>query len=121
MLLLRLGHASVEARLQAGHLQGTEAIKMDNPYQIIKTIALTEKSNSLLEYNQYTFVVDPAANKMDIKRAVEYLFERKVKAVNVMNRRGKTKRNRYGVGKRADWKRAIVTLQDGQEPITVFT
>ena len=66
---------------------------MDNPYQIIKTIALTEKSHSLLEHNQYSFIVDPAANKMDIKRAVEYLFERKVKAVNVMNRRGKTKSN----------------------------
>jgi large subunit ribosomal protein L23 len=94
---------------------------MPNPYQVIKTIALTEKGTELLEFNQYTFVVDPKADKHTIKTAVEYLFERKVKAVNVMNRRGKTRRNKFGVGKRPDWKRAIVTLKDGEQPIDVFT
>lgn len=93
---------------------------MKNPYQVIKTISLSEKGTDLIEDNKYTFVVDRRANKHDIKKAVEYLFERKVKSVNVMNRRGKPKRSRYGVGKRSDWKKAIVTLKEGEDRIEVF-
>lgn len=69
---------------------------------------------------QYTFIVNPRANKKNIKSAIEFLFERKVKDVNVVNRKGKTKRTRFGIGKKADTKRAIVTLKDGEEPIDVF-
>ena len=93
---------------------------MNNVYKIIKTVSVTEKSNSLIEDNQYTFIVDKRADKKDIKKAVQEVFDRKVKAVNVMNRRGKTKRNKYGLGKKADYKKAVVTLMDGESAIDLF-
>jgi len=93
---------------------------MKDPYTIVKTVSITEKSNSLMENNQYVFIVNKKANKKDVKQAVQFLFERKVKSVNIMNRIGKTKRNRFGVGKKADLKRAIITLQDGEESIELF-
>ena len=90
--------------------------------QIIKDVHLTEKTQILGdEEAQYTFVVNPKADKKQIKRAVEELFERQVKSVNVMNVRGKRARmTRFGVGRKANWKKAIVTLADGQEPIELF-
>lgn len=91
-----------------------------NAYQVIKTISMTEKSSALTESNQYAFIVDPRSTKDDIKRAVEHVFERKVKAVNVMNRKGKTRRNRYGTGRKANWKKAVVTLRDGENSIEFF-
>ncbi len=91
-----------------------------NDYQVIKTVSVTEKTAHLSEEGKYTFVVDHRADKGQIKRAVEALFERKVDSVNVMNRIGKSRRTRYGVGKRSDWKKAIVTLKDGQEPLQLF-
>jgi large subunit ribosomal protein L23 len=64
---------------------------------------------------QYTFKVAKDANKLEIRAAVEALFEVKVKAVNVMNRMGKLKRTRMaGYGRRPDWKKAVVTLSEGQ-------
>jgi large subunit ribosomal protein L23 len=93
---------------------------MDNPYQIIKNVSVTEKSHTLVEHNQYAFIVHPKATKKDIKRAVETLFERKVASVNVMNRKGKTRRNRFGVGKKPNWRKAIVTLKQGEEAIELF-
>jgi len=91
-----------------------------DPYTIVKTVSITEKTNSLMENNQYVFIVNKKANKNDVKQAVQFLFERKVKSVNIVNRIGKTKRNRFGVGKKADQKRAIITLQDGEEAIELF-
>ncbi len=91
-----------------------------DPYQVIKTVSITEKSNSLMEHNQYTFVVHKRANKLEIKNAVQLLFDRKVKAVNVINRKGKTKRTRFGTGNKPDWRKAIVTLKDGEEGIDLF-
>ncbi len=93
---------------------------MNDVYKIIKTVSVTEKSNLLMEDNKYTFIVDNNAKKHDIKRAVRELFERKVKDVNVMNCTGKTKRNKFGLGKKADWKKAIITLEDGEEAIDLF-
>lgn len=93
---------------------------MTNIYKIIKTVSVTEKSNSLIEDNQYTFIVDRRADKKDIKKAVQEVFDRKVKTVNVMNRQGKTKRNKYGLGKKADYKKAVVTLMDGESAIDLF-
>ncbi len=93
---------------------------MNNVYKIIKTVSVTEKSNSLIEDNQYTFIVDRRADKKDIKKAVQEVFDRKVKTVNVMNRRGKTKRNKFGTGKKADYKKAVVTLMDGESAIDLF-
>ena len=93
---------------------------MRDPYTVVKTVSITEKTNSLMENNQYVFIVNKKANKKEIKQAVQFLFERKVKSVNILNRIGKTKRNRFGVGKKADLKRAIVTLKDGEEAIELF-
>lgn len=91
-----------------------------NAYQVIKTVRLTEKSQESTTLDKYTFEVHPDADKLQIKRAVREVFEREVKSVNVMNRAGKTKRTRYGYGKKADKKIAIVTLKAGQEPIELF-
>ena len=85
---------------------------------IIKPI-VTEKSMRLLDDNRYTFLVHPDANKTEIKIAVEKIFSVKVTSVNTMNRQGKTRRTRAGLGKRADTKRAIVSLAEGQS-IDIF-
>lgn len=85
-------------------------------YQAIKTLLLTEKGTRLsAEENKYLFKVDRAANKEQIRTAVEELFNVHVTKVNVMNRRGKKKRMRtQKFGRRPDWKRAVVTLRDGE-------
>jgi large subunit ribosomal protein L23 len=88
---------------------------MKDIYKVIDRILLTEKGTRLSEEeNQYIFKVNPAANKTEIKQAVEQLFNVKVVSVNTMNRQGKKKRERTAsFGKTADWKRAVVTLADG--------
>lgn len=85
---------------------------------IIKPI-VTEKSMRLLDDNRYTFLVHPEANKTEIKIAVEKIFDVKVTSVNTMNRQGKSRRTRYGTGRRPDTKRAIVSLAEGQS-IDIF-
>lgn len=89
---------------------------MKDPYQIIHTLLVTEKGTELAEaHSQYTFKVARDSNKIEIKEAVENLFDVKVAAVNVMNRRGKLKRLRQArYGSRADWKKAVVTLSEGE-------
>lgn len=86
------------------------------PYDVIKTILVTEKGTVLAEdLNQYTFRVAKGANKIQIREAVEALFDVEVASVNVMNRKGKRKRLRSAnYGKRADWKKAVVTLSEGE-------
>ena len=74
---------------------------------------VSEKSYGLLDENKYTFLVDPRSNKTEIKIAVEQIFSVKVSSVNTLNRQGKTRRTRFGIGKRKDTKRAIVTLKEG--------
>jgi large subunit ribosomal protein L23 len=74
---------------------------------------VSEKSYSLLDEGKYTFLVDPRANKTEIKIAVEDVFGVKVKSVNTINRKGKARRTRFGLGKRKDTKRAVVTLKEG--------
>ena len=82
---------------------------------IIKEIQLTENGTAQSELeNKYFFSVDCRANKPEIKKAVEELFNVSVKSVNTMRYEGKRKRERtVRFGKRPDWKRAIVTLQEG--------
>ncbi|HET6563363.1 MAG TPA: 50S ribosomal protein L23 [Marmoricola sp.] len=80
---------------------------------------VSEKSYGLLDVNKYTFVVHPDANKTEIKIAVEKVFNVKVTSVNTLNRQGKTRRTRFGMGKRANTKRAIVSLAEGQR-IDIF-
>ena len=88
---------------------------MKDPRDVIIRPVISEKSYGLLDENKYTFVVDPRANKTEIKIAVEKIFDVKVVRVNTQNRPGKKKRRGYVVGKRPDLKRAIVTLAPGDE------
>jgi large subunit ribosomal protein L23 len=88
---------------------------MKSEYDIVKHPLLSEKGTRLSEEeNKYVFRVSPGANKIEIKRAIEKLYKVKVKDVNTMNLRGKTKRMGFTVGKRPDWKKAIVTLEEGE-------
>lgn len=74
---------------------------------------ISEKSYGHIDEGKYTFIVDPRSNKSEIKIAVEQIFGVKVASVNTINRKGKTKRTRQGLGKRKDTKRAVVTLSSG--------
>ena len=80
---------------------------------------ISEKSYGLLDENKYTFLVHPGANKTEIKIAVEKIFGVKVTAVNTLNREGKRKRTRFGYGRRAATKRAIVSVAEGDR-IDIF-
>ena len=84
-----------------------------NPRDIILAPVVSEKSYSLIDEGKYTFIVDPRSNKTEIKNAIEKIFGVKVISVNTVNRQGKTRRTRTGIGKRKDTKRAIVTLLPG--------
>jgi large subunit ribosomal protein L23 len=90
-----------------------------DPRDVIRRPVISEKSYGLLEENKYTFIVSPDANKTEIKIAVEQIFGVKVLDVNTINRKGKRKRTRFGVGTRKDTKRAIVSLRDGDR-IEIF-
>ncbi len=81
---------------------------------------ITEKATNLMAENKYSFVVRRDATKIDIKRAVEELFDVKVAAVNTMRVKGKFRRFGVHRGYRPDWKKAIVTLQEGSKPIEIF-
>lgn len=84
-----------------------------NPRDILLAPVVSEKSYGLLDEGKYTFIVDPRANKTEIKIAVEAIFGVKVDSVNTLNRQGKTRRTKFGLGKRKNTKRAIVTLKEG--------
>jgi large subunit ribosomal protein L23 len=84
-----------------------------DPRDILLAPVVSEKSYGLLDEGKYTFIVDPRANKTEIKIAVERVFGVKVDSVNTLNRQGKTRRTRFGLGKRKNTKRAIVTLKEG--------
>jgi large subunit ribosomal protein L23 len=84
-----------------------------NPRDVLLAPVVSEKSYGLLDEGKYTFIVDPRANKTEIKVAVENVFGVKVASVNTINRKGKARRTRFGPGKRKDTKRAIVTLREG--------
>ena len=88
-----------------------------NPFEIIKTVRLTEKGTRQSEkYNQYTIVADRLATKPQIKLAVQELFKVKVVRVNTLNVRGKDRRKRTAqAGRASNWKKAIVTLKDGDK------
>ena len=84
-----------------------------DPRDVLLSPVVSEKSYSLLDEGKYTFIVDPRANKTEIKIAVENVFGVKVASVNTINRKGKVRRTRFGPGKRKDTKRAVVTLKEG--------
>jgi large subunit ribosomal protein L23 len=84
-------------------------------YELVRSPVITEKSTMASEHNQVTFRVPLAANKREVKAAVEGLFNVKVTGVNTIRVKGKTKRFRGTVGQRSDYKKAIVTLAEGQK------
>ena len=90
-----------------------------NPFEVIKTVRLTEKGTRQGEkFNQYTVVADRLATKPQIRQAVQELFKVKVVKVNTLNVRGKARRKRtLQAGRTSDWKKAIVTLKDGDKII----
>lgn len=91
-----------------------------NPRDIIFEPVVSEKSYELIEQsNTYTFLVDPRANKTQIKQAIAEIFEVTVRSVNTINRCGKWKRTGNMLGKRSDSKRALVTL-DPDDEIELF-
>jgi large subunit ribosomal protein L23 len=84
-----------------------------DPRDVIVAPVVSEKSYAELNRNWYTFLVNPDANKTEIKIAIEQIFNVRVLTVNTLNRDGKRKRTRSGWGKRKDTKRAMVKLADG--------
>jgi large subunit ribosomal protein L23 len=85
------------------------------PYDILKRPVITEKSTSQKEANnQLTFEVDRKANKVEIRQAVEQVFKAKVVGVRTIQMKGKVKRFGRTVGKRRNWKKAVVTLAPGE-------
>ncbi|MEJ8785549.1 50S ribosomal protein L23 [Peptoniphilus sp. EMRHCC_23] len=89
-------------------------------FDIIIRPIITEQSMLEMEENKYTFEVAKTSNKSEIKKAIEAIFSVKVAKVNTMNMRGKVKRQGMNVGKRPNWKKAIVTLTDDSQPIEFF-
>ena len=94
---------------------------MKNPRDVVIAPVVSEKSYEQLEQNVYVFKVDTSASKPEIRLAIESIFDVTVTKVNTLNRKGKLRRNRRSntVGKRADTKRAIVTLAEG-DSIKIF-
>jgi large subunit ribosomal protein L23 len=92
---------------------------MKTPRDVIIRPIVSEKSYAGIERNTYTFLVDPRADKTEIKEAVQAIWNVRVTSVNTLRRKGKVKRRRFTQGKRPDQKRAIVTLAEG-DSIEIF-
>ena len=92
---------------------------MSKAHDILVRPVITEKSAALMQENKYTFVVDMAANKTEIRQAVEEVFNVKVESVNTVRVLGKVKRMGRTQGKTSDWKKAIVQLAP-EDHIEVF-
>ena len=85
-----------------------------NIYNIIKNPVVTEKTTKIAENNQFVFKVDVSSSKESIKMAIEKIFKVKVKNINTIKIKGKTKVFKGTKGKRADYKKAIVSLKEGE-------
>ena len=91
-------------------------MNQERTYKVLLGPHISEKATVVAEeHGQYVFKVAKDATKLEIKKAVEQLFEVSVKAVRTAVVKGKTKRTRFGMGKRSDWKKAYVSLEQGQE------
>ncbi len=89
-------------------------------FDIIIRPIITEQSMAQMDENKYTFEVAKTSNKSEIKKAIESIFSVKVAKVNTMNMTGKVKRQGMNIGKRPNWKKAIVTLTEDSKPIEFF-
>ena len=98
-----------------------KAASATNAYEVIRAPRVSEKTARLQEVsNHYVFEIAKTATKADVKAAVEQIFSVNVKAVNVVNVKGKTKSFKFRQGRRGDWRKAYVTLAEGQS-IDVMT
>ena len=98
-----------------------KAASATNAYEVIRAPRVSEKTARLQEVsNQYVFEIAKTATKADVKAAVEKIFDVKVETVNVVNVKGKTKSFKFRQGRRGDWRKAYVTLAEGQS-IDVMT
>ncbi|MBD3414612.1 MAG: 50S ribosomal protein L23 [Candidatus Aminicenantes bacterium] len=96
-------------------------MSVHNPYKVIIKPVITEKSTMLKEKERsICFEVHPRANKIEIKDAVEKLFDVKVDKVRIVKKRGKKKRMGRSEGRTKDWKKAYVTLKKGEKMIEYF-
>jgi large subunit ribosomal protein L23 len=87
----------------------------DRLYKVLRAPRVTEKTARLsANSNQYVFEVSSDAEKADVRRAIELLFEVNVEAVRIVNVKGKTKSFRFRQGRRSNWKKAYVRIQEGQ-------
>ena len=82
---------------------------------LIHSPYITEKATSIGSLNKVVFKVDLSASKSEIKKAVEDLFDVQVESVTTSTQKGKTKRNRFGIYKRSDYKKAFISLKEGSE------
>jgi len=88
---------------------------MKSPYTIIKYPLITEKGSYLGSQNKYLFCVDKRANKLEIKRAIEEIYKVMVSDVNTLRVRGKKKRVRQEWGRTPEWKKAVISLKEGEK------
>ena len=88
---------------------------MKNPHDVVKGLLRTEKGAVMMPFAKYLFWVDTKANKVEIRNAVENIYKVKVDKVNTINVKGKPKRVRYTVGMTSGWKKAVVTLKEGNK------
>ena len=88
---------------------------MKDPHDIVKGLLRTEKGADMMELGKYLFWVDKKSNKVEIRSAVENIYKVKVAAVNTINVKGKPKRVRYTMGMTSGWKKAVVTLKEGNK------
>ena len=95
------------------HRNKLKEVDLNKAYKIIRKPIVTEKATRLSEFNKVVFEVSSKSNKYEIKGAVEKLFSVKVKAVNIINTKGKVKRFKGILGKRNDIKKAVITLVEG--------
>ena len=89
-------------------------ISKEKAYNVIVNPVVTEKSTTLSENNQIVFLVNINSNKIDIKKSIELIYGVKVSSVNIIRVKGKTKVFKGKVGKRSDYKKAIISLPKGQ-------
>lgn len=101
------------------HIPQTTSLKLDS-YQVLLRPLVTEKGvENSTDHNSYSFQVSTLATKEDVRRAVEEMFDVKVVKVATQNRKGKSRRTKFGVGRTSDWKKAIVKL-DPEHRIEFF-
>ena len=93
---------------------------MKTARDVILRPIITERTTDLMAENKYVFEVAPKSNKTEVKQAIEAIFDVKVESVNTMNVKGKPKRMGRYVGKRKDWKKAIVKLTADSKPLEFF-